>query len=87
MVERPAAGTIPDAPGSYQFFDADGHEAQDVFIDRQLTFHFLDRCGRRIDAKQGIVTLAVLLHPIGEVAQTPILDLGNGTAAFFDQSF
>ncbi|MFZ4669114.1 MAG: excinuclease ABC subunit UvrC [Microthrixaceae bacterium] len=24
MVERPAAGTIPDAPGSYQFFDADG---------------------------------------------------------------
>ncbi len=24
MVSRPPAGTIPDAPGSYQFFDADG---------------------------------------------------------------
>src|SRR3954451_16033499 len=24
MVERPPAGTIPDAPGSYQFKDADG---------------------------------------------------------------
>src|SRR5215510_13660620 len=24
MVKRPAAGTIPDAPGSYQFKDADG---------------------------------------------------------------
>jgi len=24
MVQRPPAGTIPDAPGSYQFKDADG---------------------------------------------------------------
>ena len=24
MVERPAAGTVPDAPGSYQFRDAEG---------------------------------------------------------------
>src|SRR2546423_5345053 len=24
MLTRPAAGTIPDAPGSYQFFDRDG---------------------------------------------------------------
>ena len=24
MVERPPAGTIPDAPGSYQFRDAEG---------------------------------------------------------------
>ena len=24
MLERPAAGTIPDTPGSYQFKDGDG---------------------------------------------------------------
>jgi len=24
MVERPSAGTVPDAPGSYQFRDSEG---------------------------------------------------------------
>ncbi|MNC54514.1 hypothetical protein D3C75_1040000 [compost metagenome] len=32
------------------------------------------------------MSLAVLLDPVGQVAQTPVLDLGDGTAAFFDQS-
>ena len=45
-----------------QFFDADGHEAQDVFIDRQLTFHFLDRCGRRIDAGVGLRRTKAAAH-------------------------
>ena len=25
MIERPAAGTVPDAPGSYQFLDSEGN--------------------------------------------------------------
>ena len=31
------------------------------------------------------MTLAVLLDPVGEVAETPVLDLGDGAAMFLDE--
>jgi hypothetical protein len=68
-----------------QRIDADGQIAKHVFIDRQLALHLLDRRRGRIDGQQGIVTLAVLLDAVGEVAKPPIFDLGDVTAEGFDQ--
>ncbi len=68
-----------------QLFHADGHEAQHVFVDRQLTFHFLHRRRGSVDGQQGVVSLAVLLDAIGEVAKAPVLDLGHPAALLFEQ--
>ena len=57
--------------------DLHGHEAQDVFVERELALHLLDGGGRRVERQKRIVPLAVLLDAIGQVAQAPIFDLGT----------
>ena len=61
----------------FQGFDANGHEAQDVFVDRALALG-LGQGGRRsVDVDQGEMRLAVLLDPIGEGLDAPIFDLAE----------
>ena len=70
-----------------ELFHAHGHEAQHVFVDAELALHFLDDAGRGVDRQEGVVTLAVFLDAIGEVAKAPVLDLGDVAAAFLDEDF
>ena len=67
-----------------QLIDANGQGAQHVFVDRQLALHLLHGRRRGVQSQEGVVTLAVLLDAVGEVAKTPVLDLGDNAAAFFD---
>ena len=45
---RPASGTVPDAPGSYQFFDADGrvlYVGKAKSLRQRLNSYFQDPLG------------------------------------------
>ncbi len=61
--------------------DADGHEAQDVFIDAHLALHLGDRRRRRVDVEERVVGLAVLLDAVRERLEPPVLVLGHLAAA------
>ena len=51
--------------------DADGHEADDVFVDAGLALELGDRRRRGIDVEHDVMRLAVLGDAVGEAAQAP----------------
>src|SRR5262249_38508506 len=55
--------------------DAQGHVAQHVFIQAELTLHFGDERRFGVQPQQHVVALAVLLDPIGQAAQAPVFAL------------
>src|SRR5690606_2348307 len=57
-----------------ELLDADGHEAQDVFVDAHLALHLGNRSGGSVDVQQRVVSLAVLLDAITERLDAPVLD-------------
>jgi YVTN family beta-propeller protein len=72
VVETIAVGKSP------RFIDrleADGHVAQHVLIETELTFHFRDERRLRVEAEQHVMALPVLLDPVGQTAQAPVLAL------------
>jgi len=64
--------------------DADGEEADDVFVDVRLALQLGDRRRRPVNIQRNVVRLAVLRDPIGERTQTPGLRLGDLPAIVFD---
>ena len=58
-------------------FDPHREIADDVLVDAHGALELAHRHGRRIEIEEHVVSFAVLLHAIGEVAQTPILPLGH----------
>ena len=66
--------------------DADGEEADDVFVEALLPLDLGDRGGRRIDVEEREVRLAVLLDAVGEGLQAPRLDLGDLAAGALDDA-
>ena len=64
------------------FFHTNGDVPDNVFVQAHLPFHFSDGSMWRINVEQLIVTLAVLLHLVGEIFQTPIFTFGDGAAIF-----
>ncbi len=69
--------------GFVDFLDADGHEAEDVFVEAELTLHFGDEGWLGVEAEQHVVALAVLLDPVGQAAQTPVFALLDRAAIGF----
>lgn len=61
----------------FQFFNAYGHEAQDVFVQTHVTFHFCYGIGWRIKIQKDIVALLVFANAIGEGAKAPLLGLSD----------
>ena len=57
--------------------DADRDETQNVLADAHLTLHLGDRGRRRVDVEQGEMRLAVLLDPVGERLDAPVLGLAD----------
>ena len=51
--------------------DADGHVAQDVFVEAGLALEFGQRRGGGIDVEHDIMRLAVLGDAVSEAAQAP----------------
>ena len=70
----------------FQLVDAHGHEAQNVFIDAHLAFHFSNGRRRCFNVQQGVVGLAILANAVGETLEAPIFVLGN-LAATLGQDF
>jgi excinuclease ABC subunit C len=61
MVQRPPAGTIPDAPGSYQFKDADGrviYVGKASSLRQRLSSYFQDPAGLHPRTAQMVATAA-----------------------------
>ena len=67
-------------------FDLDGHEAQDVFGKTHLALHLVERCRRTFEVHQRVVCLPVLLDPVGEGLQSPVLDPTDRTAISGDDA-
>src|SRR5262249_43561221 len=65
--------------------DAHGQVAQHVLVDAHLPLHLGDGGGGRIDVEEDVVPLAVLLDAVGDVAQAPMLLLGDLAAELGDQ--
>src|SRR5690606_3800841 len=61
----------------FQLVHAHCHEAQNVFIDAHLAFHFSNGSRGGVDVEKGIVSLAVLADAVGETLEAPIFVLGN----------
>jgi len=63
MVDRPPAGTIPDAPGSYQFKDADGrviYVGKAASLRQRLSNYFQDPAGLHPRTAQMVATAATV---------------------------
>src|SRR5690606_23408659 len=69
-----------------ELLDADGHEAQDVFVDAHLALHLGNRSGGSVDVQQRVVSLAVLLDAITERLDAPVLDLRDRAAIRLDDA-
>ena len=69
-----------------QLIDADGEITDDVFVDAFLTLDLGDHCCGAVDVEQHEVSLAVLVHAIGEGAHAPVLGLGDLAAETFDHA-
>ena len=65
-------------------FDAQRQNAQDVLVDAHLAFHLGHGGSRSVDVHQRKVSLAVLVDPVRERLDAPILDLADGSAILFD---
>src|SRR3984893_14419532 len=68
-------------------FGADCHEADDIFVDTHLPFHFGERGGRGIDIQKREMCLAVLLDPVGQGFHSPIFHFLDFATEGFDDSF
>ena len=66
--------------------DLDGEEAQDVFRQAHLALHLVQRLGRRVELDERVVGLPVLVDPVGEGLQSPVLDLADRSAIRFDDT-
>ena len=64
--------------------DADGHEADDVFVDAGLALQLGHRRRRGIDVEHDIMRLAVLGDAVGEAAQAPGFGLDHLAAVVGD---
>src|SRR5690606_34469160 len=66
--------------------DPHGHEAQHFFGKAHLALHFRDRRRRRRNVHEREVCLAVLVDPVGEGLQAPVLDPADAAAVRFDDA-
>ena len=66
--------------------DLDGQEAQDVFRQAHLALHLVERGRRAGEVHERVVGLPVLLDPVGEGLQSPVLDPANRAAASGDDA-
>jgi hypothetical protein len=62
------------------FFNPDGHEADDVFIETHLALHLGHGVMRGSDVHQRKVSLAVLADAVGQRLQAPVFGPADGTA-------
>ena len=60
--------------------DLDGQETQHVFGQAHLALHLVERCRRAGEVHQRVVGLPVLVDPVGEGLQSPVLDPADGPA-------
>ena len=67
-----------------ELIDPERHETDHVLVDAHVALHLVHRLDRGVDVEEDVMGLAVLLDPIGQVAQAPVLGLRHLTAAFLD---
>src|SRR6185437_9737061 len=67
-------------------FHPHGDIAQHILVDAHVALELVHRRRRRVEVEEDVVTLAVLLDAIGEVAQAPIFALGDLAALRSDDT-
>ena len=66
--------------------DLDGQETQHVFGQAHLALHLVERCRRAGEVHKRVVSLPVLVDPVGEGLQSPVLDPADGPAICCDDA-
>ena len=70
----------------FVFFNANGEETKNVFVDAHLAFHFGNGCSRSVNVYERVIRLAILLDTVGEGTQTPAFDLTDLAAISFEDT-
>ncbi|VTZ49718.1 hypothetical protein MPC4_190031 [Methylocella tundrae] len=68
----------------FERFDADGQEADDVFVDAALALHLGDGGWRGVNVQKREMGLTILFDAIGEGLYAPVFDLLDLAAEAFD---
>lgn len=70
----------------FVLLDADGHVAQDVFVEAHLTLHLFHGGSRGVDVDERVIRLAILLDAVRQGLQTPVLNLADLAAIGFQHA-